>query len=1440
MIKPSRLSLKPYGLQRNGAFVYAVLVNAILCVALLYASPPNAPQGPSPATRKSLAAYTVARPNLPPPSYDGLNSTTIPAGDVYGTWTKEESPYLIEGTITVPEDSSLIIEAGVEIIFQGNYQFIVNGRLEAVGTADDSIRFTAANSLEGWGGLRMIYPSVSSKLEYCQFTLGWAQGEWPDNCGGALYMEGSINAVKHCSFIENWADLLGGAVFLWGATPEFSYNLFSKNKAGSGDGHAIYMGENEELVLNHLTVAGNDLTPGYGITVANGDFLVMKNSILKDSSNFDFIPGDITYSCIFEEDSDTLNFMGIGNINSDPKFIDPDNLDYHLELNSPCVDAASPNSPYSNEPEPNGDRANMGAYGNSIYATQSKPLLSFSADSLVVDPDTVNFGLQKVDTPDTLNLNLSNLGRQTIEISALNFSETQFSSNFDSIADSTTGMVLIPPDSTVAIGLIFNPATVDSVEGTMTIEDNDPTSDPVVPLSGIGVRPIIKIEPMTFVFDTLAVGEAETQPLYITNIGENSGGILSLLTITTIYNTNNFRIEDSEGNRVFNDTIPVGDTLFYTAVFEPQDQLTYNDSLQIVNNAGDVWVHMSGTGSQPVVHHDPDSLEYGVTAIGDTVTMEFEVWNTGPAQLHLAEFELSDPVNYSYDFDTTQAYIAKDDAVTIAVSFHPTQAGTYNDTLTIQTNMPEGDEVIVYLFGTGTSQQNWVINEVSGAWLKASSPYFVVGDIYIPSEETLTIEPGVEVKFEGNFEISVYGTLIANGTEEDPIEFATINVTDSTWSGISFYSGSSESVLSYCILHRGSGEDGGVLRIYGASPTIDNCDLYDNTATRGGALALLAWAAAEINDCRFHHNSATSGGAIFGDWYAQSTITECQIDSNSATDGGGLYLSGTTGQVDHCQIFGNTASQKGGGFFMGDGAVTELFENDIYDNSAMDGAGGAILWSSKPFIHDVRIYANTASANGGGFFIHEGSIPVILKSLIVENSAVEGRAIYTLASGSLINYCTLTAESDATEGWLFRAGVGDRTMISNSILGEPSWAEVTHSAIKSTESFLAITYSDILDSIDVIYPGNGNDNVNPEFVGSGSTVAERYQLAATSPVLNHSESGDEIGFTGGSSSLTWAVTLALLQNPAQYSSMHFVLTSTIPLMSAPYVYIEQDRPDTVEYSPIDSSYMTQIAPMIYSLPYYQDDVDYPSRATFSFTNTFGNDTTFVQDFIASNLTSDGGLITFGQLITVSGRSASGSGLWYLSPEYYCEPKPVDPELLAIGQAYQVLAPGLELAEGRVEFALNDQILGSYSPEGCGIAYWNEDSWEVLPSYLSSDKSMVWAPLEQSGSYRLVWGEGTNTVMLPSELTLAQNYPNPFNPETVIEFALPEYGRVKLEVFNTMGRKVITLLDKAADPGYHQVRWGGVNAQGASAASGIYFYRLQVGSQVITKKMILLR
>ncbi len=94
--------------------------------------------------------------------------------------------------------------------------------------------------------------------------------------------------------------------------------------------------------------------------------------------------------------------------------------------------------------------------------------------------------------------------------------------------------------------------------------------------------------------------------------------------------------------------------------------------------------------------------------------------------------------------------------------------------------------------------------------------------------------------------------------------------------------------------------------------------------------------------------------------------------------------------------------------------------------------------------------------------------------------------------------------------------------------------------------------------------------------------------------------------------------------------------------------------------------------------------------------------------------------------------------------------------------------------------------------------------------------------------------------IPTTFDISQNYPNPFNPTTTIKYQIPKSVDVTLTIYNILGQKVRTLVNKKMEPGYYKVVWDGRNDYGVKVASGIYLYRIKAGDFVQTRKMILMK
>jgi len=331
-----------------------------------------------------------------------LAQTSV-SGNQSGTWSVGNSPYLVTGDITVPSGQSLTIEAGVEVSFQGHYRFTVNGNLQAVGTEDSMIVFTAADHSTGWAGLR-VDTSDTVHLSFCRLEYGFASGDYPDghggamallssdaqleNCvfadnatdtdgmggavyaynttatifrscrflrnhaygeGGAIKFSGDSNGkVENCSFIENSTDYGGGAVSVYmvsGTTLRGS--VFSRNTTTYSNGGALQaLGMGNTLYVVNCSFTGNRAPGGDGggasLAYTEGYFV---NTIMYDNPAAYTDNLQLSTGCTVEVHYSNMpvpdDAIGANNINSDPLFTDAANDNLELQAASPCIDAGT-------------------------------------------------------------------------------------------------------------------------------------------------------------------------------------------------------------------------------------------------------------------------------------------------------------------------------------------------------------------------------------------------------------------------------------------------------------------------------------------------------------------------------------------------------------------------------------------------------------------------------------------------------------------------------------------------------------------------------------------------------------------------------------------------------------------------------------------------------------------------------------------------------------------------------------------------------------------------------------------------------------------------------------------------------------------------------------------------------------------------------------------
>jgi len=259
-------------------------------------------------------------------SFNTNAQKSILSGEVFGTWTSDNSPYLIEGNIVVPNDSTLIIEPGVTVQFQGYFSLDVQGRLLALGTESDSIYFIVNDTtgfsipdttLGGWNGIQFIDTPVendTSKISYCNIQYGKAVGSsLPDKSGGAIFISNfnkviiSNCVISNCSaggsdspsgggICLNFADIIlekneishnhawdGGGIQIWESNPVFKHNRIVFNTADVGGG-GIWIGGLSNAQFDGDIIANNSAgTTGGGIVCWQTTKTVLNSATLKNN-----------------------------------------------------------------------------------------------------------------------------------------------------------------------------------------------------------------------------------------------------------------------------------------------------------------------------------------------------------------------------------------------------------------------------------------------------------------------------------------------------------------------------------------------------------------------------------------------------------------------------------------------------------------------------------------------------------------------------------------------------------------------------------------------------------------------------------------------------------------------------------------------------------------------------------------------------------------------------------------------------------------------------------------------------------------------------------------------------------------------------------------------------------------------------------------------------
>jgi predicted outer membrane repeat protein len=328
-------------------------------------------------------------------------------------------------------------------------------------------------------------------------------------------------------------------------------------------------------------------------------------------------------------------------------------------------------------------------------------------------------------------------------------------------------------------------------------------------------------------------------------------------------------------------------------------------------------------------------------------------------------------------------------------------------------------------------------------WTPAGSPYQLTSSVIIGAGATLTIQPGVEVRFTSTGRLLVVGeaslgagALVARGTPAQPVRFTSTAANPGSWDALLFTDRAidaqldpngvylSGSILEHCIVEFGGGSASyqGAVEILNSSPLLTDC-LVRNNSRRGVRASMAAGTTGptpplNVRNCEVRQNGRGGMDVTSGSAHA---IVGCTFAQNSAAggeSGAGLAVQSSADvRVDACTISGNNGSASGGGLYLGSAANAVLTGVTISSNVATSQGGGAYAASCSNLRFESCSFEDNQSASAGGGLRTHSCTGMVLQSCTFErNSGSIGGGVFALFGSLSLLQCGIGENTASAAG----------------------------------------------------------------------------------------------------------------------------------------------------------------------------------------------------------------------------------------------------------------------------------------------------------------------------------------------------------------------------------------------------------------------------------------